>query len=107
MFSWVPRRYHGCMSVRQIAAAVALLMVLCTVSLFLFQASTGPYSATHGPVTAMRPVRARLILDFAMISAAYVRLLGVFSVLMPAGFVSSLNLPLADLSLQDNPVWRC
>ena len=107
MFSWIPRRYDSRMSVRQIAAAVALLMVLCTVLLFLFQASTGPYSATHGPVTAMRPVRARLLLDFTMILSAFVLLSGKFSSLVPVTFVTSIILPLIDLSLQDNPVWRC
>jgi len=38
--------------------ASSLLVVLFVLLLFLFPVASGPYSALHGPATAMRAVRA-------------------------------------------------
>jgi hypothetical protein len=41
---------------------IAILAALCTLAIFLFPGVSGPYSIVHGPVTALRAMRARLIL---------------------------------------------
>ncbi|MGA3212015.1 MAG: hypothetical protein ABSD20_11975 [Terriglobales bacterium] len=37
----------------------AIVAMLCVAAIFLFPAMQGPYSAVHGPVTALLSVRAR------------------------------------------------
>lgn len=39
---------------RLLMHALALLAVLCILSIFFFPAHQGPYSVIHGPVTALR-----------------------------------------------------
>jgi hypothetical protein len=52
------------MSALRTGSPLALVVVLCVLTVFLFPAASGPYSAIHGPVTAL----------LAMRSAARVRL---------------------------------
>lgn len=42
----------------RIESALAVVAVLCVLSIFLFPAMEGPYCAVHGPVTALLSIRA-------------------------------------------------
>jgi hypothetical protein len=48
----------------------AILAVICTIAIFLFPVASGPYSAVHGPVTALRSLRLRIKLWLGMALAA-------------------------------------
>jgi hypothetical protein len=50
---------------------LAILAIACVVGLFLFPAAHGPYSAVHGPVTALRSLRAGVSLRWAIAAAAF------------------------------------
>jgi hypothetical protein len=39
---------------RRLAVKWAVLAVICTAAVFLFPAATGPFTAVHGPATALR-----------------------------------------------------
>jgi hypothetical protein len=54
---------------------LATVTILCILSIFLFPVATGPYSAVHGPVTALLAFRAALKIRFAMTLAAFGALL--------------------------------
>lgn len=55
---------------RQVSYEFALVAILCTVALFLFPAVQGPYSAVHGPVTALLSLKAKVFLCLALLLAA-------------------------------------
>jgi hypothetical protein len=55
---------------RQLSYEFALVAILCTVALFLFPAVQGPYSAVHGPVTALLSFKAKVFLCLALLLAA-------------------------------------
>lgn len=50
--------------------AAAALAVVFVVLVFLFPAGHGPYPTTHGPVTALRALRAAVLMLLAMASVA-------------------------------------
>jgi len=54
---------------RRIGCELAILGVVCVITLFLFPAASGPYTAIHGPVTALRSVYAASKIRLAMILA--------------------------------------
>jgi hypothetical protein len=66
----------------RIGCELAFLALLCILSIFLFPAGQGPYSAVHGPVTSLQSMRAAARLRLTILAAA----LRLFS--------SSLNLSL-------------
>ncbi len=45
---------------RQLSYEIVILAILCTAGIFFFPAVRGPYSAVHGPVTALRSIKTRL-----------------------------------------------
>ena len=49
---------------------LSVVVLLCTLSIFLFPGVTGPYSAVHGPVTALLALRQALKAFWAMACAA-------------------------------------
>jgi hypothetical protein len=49
---------------------LAVLAVLCVLMVFLFPAVQGPYSAVHGPATALQAARAAVRLRVAIAQAA-------------------------------------
>jgi hypothetical protein len=55
---------------RQLSYEFAFVAILCTVALFLFPAVQGPYSAVHGPVTALVSLKAKVFLCLALLLAA-------------------------------------
>jgi hypothetical protein len=44
----------------------ALLAIVCTLGIFLFPAASGPYPSVHGPVCALRAMRAWMLLLAAL-----------------------------------------
>jgi len=53
--------------VRQyVASRFAIVALICVAATFLFPAVQGPYSAVHGPVTALMSARAKLKLWLGM-----------------------------------------
>jgi hypothetical protein len=54
----------------RIGDRLAILAVLSILAIFLFPAVQGPYSAVHGPATAMLAAQAALRLRIAMVRAA-------------------------------------
>jgi len=62
------------MTVRRIACGLAVLAVLCVLTVFFFHAMEGPYSVVHGPVTALLSARAATGLRMSIMHAG----LGVF-----------------------------
>ena len=88
---------------------VALLGMFCVLALFLFPAVQGPYSAVHGPVTALQSVRAAAKLRWAIIQAALQAFcrytfvtLRTGLILMPCAFAST-----ALTLVQSDGVLRC
>ena len=59
------------MDVRHLGS-VALLVIMAVAALFFFPAAHGSYSSTHGPITAVRSLRLRAVLFFAIAAAAAV-----------------------------------
>ena len=57
------------MRVRELRHGLAVLAVLGTVMLFLFPVASGPYSATQGPVTALRAMRQCSVLRLSIVLA--------------------------------------
>jgi hypothetical protein len=49
---------------------LSVLALLCTLGVFLVSAPVGPYSAVHGPVTALRALQASVALLWAIAAAA-------------------------------------
>ncbi len=54
---------------RHLAPELAVLVILCTLGIFFFPALSGPYPSVHGPVTALRAMRAWMLLLVALTMA--------------------------------------
>ncbi len=54
----------------RIGCELAVLAVLCVLTIFLFPAMQGPYSAVHGPVSALQAARAAARLRVAIVQGA-------------------------------------
>src|SRR5215471_14125980 len=57
------------MRFRSFGRGLAVLVIFGTVVLFLFPVASGPYCATHGPVTPLRAMRYFLVLQFSIMLA--------------------------------------
>ena len=49
---------------------LAIVVIVCVLGIFLFPAAAGPYSAVHGPVTALRAMRSSIRLRWAIARTA-------------------------------------
>jgi len=49
---------------------LALVTILCVLAIFLFPAASGPYSAIHGPVTALLAMRAAARVRLTIVRSA-------------------------------------
>jgi len=58
------------MGARSFAIALVVLTMFCTLLLLICPVASGPYSATHGPASALRCMRAAGILILGMLLAA-------------------------------------
>jgi len=67
-----------------IGCELAVLAVLCVLTIFLFPSVQGPYSVVNGPVTALQAARAAVRLRKGIIQAA-LRSLG-YLLIVPVGF---------------------
>jgi hypothetical protein len=54
------------MTHRHLAYELAVVAMLCTLAIFFFPAVNGPYPTVHGPATALRAMRAWLLLLVAL-----------------------------------------
>jgi hypothetical protein len=55
---------------RQLTSEFAVVAILCAAAVLFFPSVRGPYSAVHGPVTALRSVQTRLKMWLVMTLAA-------------------------------------
>jgi hypothetical protein len=62
--------YGNSMISGRIGCELAVLAVVCVLTIFLFPAMQGPYSVVHGPVTALLAAQAALRLRMALAKAA-------------------------------------
>ena len=53
----------------RVACGMAVLAVLCVLGIFFFPVVDGPYSAVHGPVTALLSIRAAARLQMTIVRA--------------------------------------
>jgi hypothetical protein len=51
-------------------ACLAILAVMCVLSVFMFPAAQGPFPVHAGPATVFRALRAYLLMLFGMMAAA-------------------------------------
>jgi hypothetical protein len=58
------------MTLNRIGTLLALLAVICVLTVFFVHAIQGPYSVVHGPVTALLSARAAVGLRMAIMHAA-------------------------------------
>jgi hypothetical protein len=77
-----------------IGCELAVLAVLCVLTIFLFPSMQGPYSAVNGPVTALQAARTAVRLRKAIIQNAF-RSLGYLLIASVVFFWMSL--PQAEL----------
>lgn len=54
----------------RIGIDLALVAVLCVLTIFLFPAVQGPYPVVHGPATAFQASRSALLVQIAIVQAA-------------------------------------
>jgi hypothetical protein len=52
---------------------LSVVVLLCTLGMFLFPGATGPYSAVHGPVTALLALRQAVKAFWSIVCAALKR----------------------------------
>jgi len=55
----------------RIGCELAVVAVLCVLTIFLFPAMQGPYSVVHGPATALQAARAAARLRIAIVQGAF------------------------------------
>jgi hypothetical protein len=62
----------------RVACGLALLAALCVLGIFFFPVLDGPYSAVHGPVTALLSIRAAARLRMTIVRAGITAIRGWF-----------------------------
>ena len=62
----------------RIACGLALLAAFCVLGIFFFPVMDGPYSAVHGPVTALLSIRAAASLRIAIVRGGIAAIRGWF-----------------------------
>jgi hypothetical protein len=93
---------------RHLGYEFAILTATCIVAIFLFPVVWGPYTAIHGPVTALLSLRMKLRLWLGMALAALPWLESVFSNRFAASGGQRRIARLSQaISLQDAMVLRC
>lgn len=99
------------MQLSRIEGALALIAVICVLSIFFFPAMRGPYSVVHGPVTALLAARAAagLRMSIAGVQVVRDRLAGAhFAPVQSLGMaIPFLEFPNNSLSAECTSVLRC
>jgi F0F1-type ATP synthase assembly protein I len=85
--------YKYPMTPARIACALAVLAVVCVLALFFFPGIEGPYSAVHGPVTALLSIRAAALLRVRIVRAGLSAVCGC----LRSGYTALLPLSWAGL----------
>ena len=85
-----------------IGCELAMLAVVCILTIFLFPAMQGPYSVVNGPVTALQAARAAVRLRKAMMQGAFQSLRHRLAA--PAFFSW---MPLSEAELHPGPLPEC
>ncbi len=94
----------------RIAYILAVLAVFCVLAVFFFHAIQGPYSAVHGPVTALLSARAAAGLRTAIVFAgSAMAQLWVGLCLLPISWRKSvlLTAPRFSSCVDSNSILRC
>lgn len=66
------------MTLGRVACGLALLAVFCVLGIFFFPVMNGPYSAVHGPVTALLSIRAAARLRMTIVRTGVTAIRGWF-----------------------------
>lgn len=64
-YTWATE-FRSDLMIRRLGNELGVLAIVGTVAIFLFPAVAGPYSIVHGPATALRAMRAWLLLLIAL-----------------------------------------
>jgi len=101
------------MPVDRIEGALAVVAVLCVLTIFFFPAMQGPYCVVHGPVTALLSIRASAALRMRMVrtgrTALRDRLHRAYqarALVLPSP-LSSTESPTDDLAASGSSILRC
>ncbi len=93
----------------RIGCELAVVAVVCVLTIFLFPAMQGPYPVVHGPVTALQAARSALRVQIAIVQAA-LNSTGN-SLISPLAASSATAPPMTELeaagSSEHNTILRC
>lgn len=98
------------MTLERIAYAMAVIAVLCVLTVFFCHAVQGPYSVVHGPVTALLSMRAASGLRVAVMRAGLNAMgiwLSIVIVLVTSTVVWITEFRTDSLSGSKNEILRC
>lgn len=92
----------------RVGSELAVLALLCVISIFLFPVAQGPYTAIHGPVTALQSFRSAVRLKLAIVAAA---LSALDSLIVASARFFGIQFQLAEFLFaglpQSNCILRC
>jgi hypothetical protein len=93
----------------RIGCELAVIAVVCVLTIFLFPAMQGPYPVVHGPVTALQAARSALRVQIAIVQAA-LNSQGNAPI-SPLSVLFSMSLPTTELGAAGSPehiaILRC
>lgn len=95
------------LSSRAWALEIAVVAMVCVLSIFFTPLAAGPYPAVHGPVTALRSLRNKLWLVFSMYLASLPVLAAHLPVLAAGPSSASRMLPAPAVPSELSAVFRC
>jgi hypothetical protein len=95
------------MFLRHFSYEFAILAILCIAAIFLFPVIQGPYSAVHGPVTALLSIKARLLMWLALALTALLVGCRLFARARGFCFKPREGLTFGASPFQHTPVLRC
>ncbi len=75
------------MDLRHAAADIALMVLVCVMAMFLHPIAHGPYSAVHGPTTALRAHYRSIVVRISIALAAF----SVAALLLPGVAAAALG----------------
>src|SRR6266852_8872066 len=93
----------------RIGCELAVLTILCVLMIFFFPVMQGPYSAVHGPATALQAARAAARLRIIIVQGALNSLGNILiSPLVVLSWMSRSELEIHTVSLQEyTTILRC
>ncbi|MFZ0808192.1 MAG: hypothetical protein WAN03_18515 [Candidatus Sulfotelmatobacter sp.] len=92
----------------RVGSELAVLALLCVISIFLFPVAQGPYTAIHGPVTALQSFRSAVRLKLALVTAGLASAGSLFAALAAFSTIRFQSAEfLSPLYLELSPILRC